>query len=623
MPPLPSKIEPAFVGPALDADRVGDAGGMVMMKQVERDQATIIRAGAMPVGRRRPPRVRAQFVGDDGRTAFYIDRADVTNVYRLSFINTHSRRPSRYAFALEGEAGGIGMYVDWAARIGAAGINLFAPPVKHRRPSRYVSAIEDQDGNAILGIDRDRRIAAAFNSVGLARLADDFGTVDSWRGTENRAFVRMGKQFVRAMLTDPDGTIFDAVQLRYGNLATAVAVGPVEIVIGIGQSNRGGGSGNEELATPFQKVDNPHHILALSRPTGVGNTDFYGDQTYAWPEFSELTPSVHRPNYALAPTILHAQARVAVDRRARRRTPAMGVIASWRGSYPAANFLPGAGYYLYENAIAGIAKLKENLGRYGFAGAVCKRILWTQGEAGPYPYATVFGQVIDAYVSGVRSTLGQSFDPHFYFNQINQTAGDSTASGVELDQRSVAVARLGSVTCTGPMYQAEMFPQGATNIHAGNIGRMMIADAEAEAAAVVEAGGTFRALGLVVTIARTGAQIDITYPNMPGPQLLVDGDIVPDPGSKGFNCFLAADGTPLTINGVGIVGTNVLRLILSADPGGPVRVDYARDTGAATALWARGRGNLYVAGGPSSFTAYGTPAKVRHYALRMSEITPS
>lgn len=111
---------------------------------------------------------------------------------------------------------------------------------------------------------------------------------------------------------------------------------------------------------------------------------------------------------------------------------------------------------------------------------------------------------------------------------------------------------------------------------------------------------------------------------MPGAQLMIDTDRVPDPLTLGYRAYLASSGAALTINTAEIVGTNVVRLTLSADPGAPVRVEYARDTGDTLDTWARGRGLIYVDSRVRSpFAEFGTPKTIRHYALRMREITPN
>lgn len=611
------------------AGDTAEAEARVAADLVQDQRSTRITSRLSPDSRRRPARVRFAVAGPDGRTPHYIDAEGITYLLGIGFINADGRRPGRYKFGITDETGAIGMYLDRDARLGAAGFD-FIPSAAPRRPSRYVAGFADYDGNTALGVGHDGLTTLRFHPDAITMLADDQVIADdvaaaAWRGDLQIANVRAGSAFTRATVFDADGTIYDVAQLRTGTLTTAVAVGVLDITLSVGQSNQGGGSGDVGHSTPFQATGYPHHILSLATPGGGVATDWYGDQTYAFDTFTDFAPSVHRTNYSLAPAILHNQARVALDRRARRKTPPLGSFASWRGSYPADNFLPGAGFQLYENAIAGAVQMKANALRYGLPGAVCRRLRWTQGEAGPYPYASVFGDVIDAYVSGVRAALGQDFDPHFYFVQTNQDASSATSSGVEIDQRAVAIARLGDgVTCCGPMYQGQLFDQGSADIHLEDVGRMMVAEVEGLAAQTVEAGGTFRALGLDVSTARTGAQIDVTYSNMPGTQLLIDSDHVPNPGTLGFRAYLESDGTPLTINSAVIVGLNKVRLTLSADPGAAVRVEYAINTGSPLNQWARGRGNIYVDTGVASiFSAYGTPATIRHYALRMRIVTPS
>lgn len=590
-----------------------------------KDFLATLRARAKANARRRAGRVAHQFVDRQGRTAAFLGRDAIFNFFGIRLFAGH-RRATRYMAAFVDAAGKVGVAITRDARLFSAGLDIFRPADRRRRATRYVGGMGDSKGGMAVGVERDGRVDLRISDRGLARLADDFGLADGWRGTEQRAFVRVGRKFMRAMMTDSRGMIYDAVQRRDGRLATAIAAtGVPEINPVVGQSNAGYGSGNADNLTPFQTTDSPNHILSLVQPDGSGlRADWYGDNVADLSVFTDLAPSRHYPNYALSPSVLQNQARVALDRAARRATPPLLSFASWRGSYPAGNFLPGAGFYLYERTMDALAQGKANFARYGMPGAICRNIFWIQGEAGPYPYADIFGDVIAAYVTGARAAMAQDFDPHFYFVQVNQQA-NLAATGVELDQRSVATARVGDgVTCIGPMYQCQLFDQGEGDIHADDIGRMMVAELRALATSVVERGGIFRPLGLTTSLTRTGAQIDVTYQNMPGAQLMVDTDHVPDPGTRGYRAYIAASGAPLTISAADIVGTDIVRLTLAADPGEPVRVDYARDTGATLSQWARGRGQIYVDSRvPSPFAEFGTPQTIRHYALRMRDVTPT
>lgn len=612
-----------------ESDGIDGSETVVAVKDDQTVQAKLtdflatLRARAKPNARRRAGRVLHQFFDDQRNAAAFLDRDAIFNFFGIRLFEGR-RRATRYMTAFVDGAGKVGVAITREARLFTAGLDIFRPADRRRRATRYIGGFGDQSGGVAVGVERDGRVDMRISDRGLTRLADDFGVADGWRGAEQRAFVRVGRTLMRAMMTDGRGMIYDAVQRRNGRLATAIAAtGVPEINPVVGQSNAGYGSGNVDNLTPFQTTDSPNHILSLVQPDGSGlRADWYGDSAADLSVFSDLAPSRHYGNYALSPSVLQNQARVALDRAARRTTPPLLSFASWRGSYPAGNFLPGAGFYLYERTMDALRQGKANFARYGMTGAVCRNIFWTQGEAGPYPYADIFGQIITAYVTGARAAMGQSFDPHFYFVQVNQQA-NLAATGVELDQRSVAAARAG-VTCVGPMYQCQLFDQGAGDIHADDVGRMMVAELRALATSIVEAGGTFRPLGLTTTLARSGAQIDITYPNMPASQLMIDTDRIPDPGTLGYRAYLAETGAPLTISTAEIVGTNIVRVILAADPGGPVRVDYARDTGDTLNTWARGRGQIYVDSRVHSpFSEYGAPKTIRHYALRMREITPN
>lgn len=598
-------------------------------------ESLILSARANPLHRRRPARVREQWVGADGRTGMYLDRDSMLMLVGLGFLR-QPRRPSRYHGAFCDEDGRVGWWLDAGGVAHSVGVEIAETPAPAtRRPSRYRTGMHSVDGITLLGITERGEVDLRLGERGRCLLADDFGAAldDGWRGNAERAFVREGTNVRIALMRDRDGGIFDAVQRKIGRWNTSVALVAPEVQVFVGQSNAGSGSGGESTDVPII-VENPYpqHLLAPARvsdgatfPEMYGNVEIGGNPVNQ-AAYTDLAPATYPKQYGLAPGLLSIQSRIAYDRARRRKSPAIGAVVSWRGDTGAGDFLPGAGFSLYENTINRTAKYRQLFPLYRLPSPVCRRVFWRQGENGPYPYGDVFEEIIEAYITGVQEALEQDSPPHFYFAQINQSSADN-ASGVELDQRQIAIDLYGQgVTCVGPMYQAEFWPQHVSgNVHIGSIGRLVIAEIEAVVADQVEAGTLFQPLGMEVAVSRTGAQVDVTFSGMPGKQqLLVDDDWVADPGTLGFRAYLGADNTPLAISSATVVGINVVRLVLISDPGGPVRVDYARNAGAENPLWSRGRGLIYTDSGiPTLFPEHGLPTTIRHYALRFSSTTNS
>jgi hypothetical protein len=539
-------------------------------------------------------------------------------------------RASRWLYMFP-DAGGKA--VGWLRDGGVVGRWLLAPFAgTAARPARFVTAIRDSM-RAPLAIERSGKTTVRLSSQGLQSLSDDLAST-AWRGGDRAVLLRPGRQFNRAVMQDGDKTIYEARQLLGGyRLDAAIAEGEgIHFVFGLGQSNRGGGSGNAG-PPPFAETPYPRHVLAFSNESGGTYVDYYGN-THSEnsgagipndlaPLFLALDvgPASHDQAYGLSPTIMTSTAIEALARASGGIGLPKITFAQWRGSTGLDQFQPGDPYNLYENALEGARRARHVADTYALPIAKAD-IFFTQGENGPFTgYAALLSGIITDYKAGIQSALGLSAPPHFFFEQINQSSLSSeTATGVEIDQRQVAISNFGAgVTCVGPMYHMPLFNQGSANIHLDNTGRMMMGELDALAAGIVHAGGNFAPLGLNVVAVRTGAQVDINFSNMPGLAALhADSDWVPTVPNLGFNAFMASDGAPLTINSATVLDADTVRLTLSANPGAPVTINYARDNSNPQTTWARGRGLIYVdSGTPSPIAAsHGAPATIRHYSLR-------
>jgi hypothetical protein len=543
-------------------------------------------------------------------------------------------RPARASRHAAPVYDGIGRVIASVLRSGwlwARGLEVPVVKSPSGRATRQLTGIVSEDPRGsrklLLGFQSDGRMIGRMSRVSLDTLSDDL-TATSWRGTDQVAFVRQGATALRGIMTDGDGVAYDALQARGGyRLNSAVADGTgVDLILRVGQSNAGGGSGTAGPAA-LRKVRYPRHVIGLSNIYGGAGVDWYGATTGEGgpaPIYQNIdfASAVHTAGYGLSPTICTATGVVALARAKGQRVNPQACVTSWRGGTDAAQFEPGDPYFLYENLIEGAKRARQAAGWYGLPIAT-PRIVWTQGENGPFTgYAALFGTLIDSYRTGIQSALGLASPPPFYFNQINQAA-DDVATGVELDQRQVAIDRAGTgVTCVGPMYQFPLLEQVGINIHTSDLGRTM----QGELEALVFSLPGFKAVGQSVTATRSGAVVTLTYADLPADgQLRVDADWIATVAALGFKVTRQSNGSSVAINSAVVSGTNQIVITLATDPGGIVRVDYARDTDNPQALWAGGRGLVYVDSGVASpiAGANGAPSTIRHYALRMRVNTTS
>jgi hypothetical protein len=568
-------------------------------------------------------------VGADGRRMGV--RKDGTLVgKRLRGLPNPLGRESRHAIPFEDALGRVIASILRSGRFWGRGIDIMPEPEAKDRARRFRFGITATAFNGytrlLLGFDSLGKIIARLSPQSIEHLTDDAAArITSWRGSDHVANVRVGSSVLRGLMTDGDGVPYDALQTRNGfRLTSAVADGSgVDLIIRVGQSNAGGGSGATGTAA-LRKVRYPRHVLGLADGSGAPWVDWYGNtdgEGGLAPIYRNLdfAPAYHALA-GVSPTICAANAVVALARAGGRRVNPQVCITSWRGGTGAADFEPGDPYYLYENAIEAARRARQAGGWYGLPVATT-RIIWTQGENGPFSgYAALFGTLIDSYRSGIQSALGLSSPPSFYFNQINQAA-DDVATGVELDQRQVAIDRAGTgVTCVGPMYQFPLLEQDGINIHTSDLGRTM----QGELEALVFSLSGFKPVGQSVTATRAGAVVTLTYADLPADgQLRVDADWVATVTALGFKVTRQSNGSAVSINSAVVSGTNQIVITLAVDPGGIVRVDYARDTDNPQALWSGGRGLVYVDSGVASpiAGANGAPATIRHYALRMRVTT--
>lgn len=516
-----------------------------------------------------------------------------------------------YIFFADGDGGvvafGVGLDGDTYVR------RIRLP---YARDREFVAAVDDAAGQVAFGVDytgrswlRIRRDADLY--LGPETIRGDYAGVMNVRPA--------GRFLTVATVQAGDGYICDVAQRRdvLSTLAAmAIEPGPIEMVLYIGQSNAGYGSG--AVGGPVYTENlYPHHLFYVrdsGQSGGSGEDIYFGIR----PDFLSATEFT---GYGQSPAFVFGQALVRYDRDAGRRSPPRVTHTSWEGSQPLNNFFPGtSGHYLHENALGAVTRAKAHAPAYGKTVRV-PAVIFDQGEAGVS--SGTWNGLAGDYVDDVLPLYAgdDGVTPRFLFVQSSLGSDTSSASGIELAQLAFARSRSSpAVSLIGPTYQAPLHD----TIHRTDLGRMMVAENAAIAyeRAVIQ-GAAWNPLWPVSGgVTRAGSIVTIPMTLPPGATALsLDSDWVTGLTTYGFAYI--RNGSPLTISSVAIVGTSV-RLTLSADPGslGTERVDYAIQNDTGDTGWATGRGGLYAESSHVSVynrLGFNVPEIVRHYCVRFRE----
>lgn len=482
-----------------------------------------------------------------------------------------------------------------------------------------IPIIEDASGRPLLAADRQTgRVSFAVDR----RRADIWVSPEHVRGGWSAFSVRpAGPSGVAATIQDAEGVVVDVYQRRdiVSDHVVAIDAAGIRMTAMIGQSNAGSGSGAAGGPT-FTAHAFPAWGLMLE--TGETSYGDHADSTAGWRPPYDLAPYAEPSGFGQAPIGMFLEAHLRFERDAARRAAPRVCHTSWEGSQPIGSFMPAAsGHYNHENLVLAIQRAASFAAKYQRSFHLDAVVL-VQGEAGPTPYASPFGSWLDTVPSLYAAAAGQAANPAMLWLQTNTDSSSSTSSGVELDQLSVARARVSpAFSLVGPMYA---YPISASDhIHLTDLGRMMLGEAVAVAHdRVVRQGAAWHPLWPVAGgVTRSGAVITIPMSLPPGTSALsIDSDWVPAT-NKGF-VFGQTGGNSVTISSVAISGTNVIVTLSDTPTGTSQKISYAIANDSGTSGWATGRGQIYAADGRRSWASrlgYAVPAYVRHYCVRFTE----
>jgi hypothetical protein len=415
-----------------------------------------------------------------------------------------------------------------------------------------------------------------------------------------------------ATFRDPDATTYDARQLKgsFGWLVESPAT--LDGLIVYGQSNAG-----LNVATDTN--------LNLRKPlfphTVVGSSLYFAatDQTLwpnvAAPPFVDLYDPPDQS--AHLPATLDAYAAEQVSRDGGRAPSGIYAYTQWQGGAPIEAFVKGS--VNYRDLLAEVRRTTASAKLYGRSFAV-RGIVWIQGETVSPNYGATLERLADDLAADIQAVTGQTSRPELMIQQINRLDPDPRITDVELDQLALARRRFGTgITMIGPMYQARL---GAGDfIHVADTGKMALADVAGLAIDRIRRGQSFTPLW-PIAVTRNGAEIDVKFA-VPGKALAFDTDLVPPTTAQGF--AYRDDANSAHIVAVALVGGDIVRITLDQAPSGTGRrIDYALGYEPANGFVAA-RGNLYSEDAATSVYSrlgYPVPTKVRHYAVRFSEVVP-
>jgi len=272
-------------------------------------------------------------------------------------------------------------------------------------------------------------------------------------------------------------------------------------------------------------------------------------------------------------------------------TPMYGMLSGFKAALATGGLLPTAQMLTCNNGLGSYSILALGKGNAPFTALISQvaagksiadgegrpfrflGVAWLQGESdnamSRADYRATLQRLADDYADAGRAAAGQSSDPILYVSQCNTNASPSVA----LAQLDAHVHPL--IVVSGPTY-----PLGyvADNVHLSATGAKLAGYYLGLAAERVSTGQTHNPL-MVTSASVAGAVIDLT--TNATSQLAFDTTLVPSQANRGIR-VVDASSSPLTINGIAIVGANVVRVTLSANVPAGAFVNIGFDTLAAT-----------------------------------------
>lgn len=195
-----------------------------------------------------------------------------------------------------------------------------------------------------------------------------------------------------------------------------------------------------------------------------------------------------------------------------------------------------------------------------------------------------------AYDTDARAITGQSEELVLIFCQVSSwTAFGEATSSIPAQQWQIARTDPLRFALVGPKY----FLPYSDIVHLTGDGTRWLGEHYAKAyARIFLEGQPWRPLS-PLGAALTGAAVVVDF-HVPSPPLVLDTELVSDPGSYGFE-FVDGSGEPPTITAVELSGPAQVTLTLSAEPTGPsprIRYAWSGTPGAPAGPTTGPRGNL-------------------------------
>ena len=530
-----------------------------------------------------------------------------------------------YSWLVKDAAGNIGLAIQNDRRVILHALQMGAAIPSGRDGQPYVVQLfHDREGKGGIGVDEQGRIDFVPAPALLARL--DGGANFNFVSPDDlglNADIDASRPFVLGdggYLFDVNemGRRFTARRLSSGMPWTGFVStnGAVHAYIFYGQSNVGT---NADASAPAVAQSYKSSVVSFSSQHFV-----HGENALNPANLTAVAPlsDAGLPGDMLDRLTMYALQQFQADDLA--KLPGHFAFTVYYGGEPLETFEKGGDQYA--KVITAADRATAVFDQQFERDVSFRAVHFTQGEEiGNYSsrgdYTTHLKDLADDLRADIPLETGQGTPPVFAFFQ--------TSPGGTADHRNRSLAQYDAsfetgLSLIGPMYQLPVHD----GVHMTLPGKMMQAEISAAVFRTIERAGTFTPLR-PSSVTRSGADVDAVFVLPDGKPLQFDSDWVPTTGltvNKGFSAFLAADDTPLTVSSVTLVDDETVRVTLSADPGGAVKLAYGLDVSGAATGWVPYRGLLYSDSRYSSFfhkQGYAVPEIVRHYAVRFEEETAS
>lgn len=264
------------------------------------------------------------------------------------------------------------------------------------------------------------------------------------------------------------------------------------------------------------------------------------------------------------------------------------------GAFPYAKLRKGT--RPYETGLLQVAAARD-LARRDGRGYVVTAVTNVHGESDHAEKNTSYGRDLIEWQADVeadvRALTGQRQPVPMLHSQMSswtRMMKGTETSAIPQAQLDASIASSGKLVLVGPKYH---LPYARDGVHLSNEGYRHMGEDYAKAyRRVVVERGAWEPLR-PVSVRAAGATIDVTF-SVPAPPLVLDTDLVTNPGNHGFE-YTDDSAAPPSIANVELTGTDTVRISLAGVPrAGARRLRYAftGTKGARSGPASGARGNL-------------------------------